>query len=1457
MEKPTTPNPPDPIGGQSGFEQFDLSGGSETSRRAQQTFVPGSSSDTATPAAFAPAPTAFGRYEVRRALGAGSFGAVYLGHDTQLDRPVAIKVLRGGPDVSQVESERLLQEARRLGRLRHAGIVTVHDVGTQNGQVFIVSSYLDGRDLAEWLKQNSLTWQEAVVIVAAVADALAHAHAHLTIHRDVKPANIILTSNREPVLVDFGLALDESSAGGRELGLVSGTPAYMAPEQIAGTAHRIDGRTDIYSLGVVLYEMLSGRVPFRSTEGRELLRQVRDDEPQPLRQLARDVPPELERICQKALAKKMQDRYATASDFAEELRQVIRGGSESLRSSSGPQPTVAQPGSSQSNLWQPGSLQSGLQSDSLPPSLSSFGSSPAASNLSSSRRRLRQAERRQVTVLICGSDLFESEAYLEGLDAEDQAKVLSAFQQTCAQAVRLLEGTVVQCNEQGLLACFGYPVAHEDSARRAARAGLKLQAELEELGKQLHREYKLELNPWVGIHTGPALVEEKEDALSLVGEARNVAVRLADCATAGQVICTEATHRLIWVRFQCASLGRRKIKGVAEPVELFEVQGLSLNRSLFDAAGPTGLTPLTGRDHEISLLKDRWEQAREGMGQVVLLPGEAGVGKSRLVYTMEQYVASQASESEANSVAVPSSAQTRATRELSVIKWRCSPHFQNTGLYPAIDFFKSFLGFAGAEASSPAAAPDSQFDRLVRYLDELDLARPEIVPLFASLLSIPTTDRFPALGLSPVREREEVFQALQEWLCASAGQRPILFVVEDLHWADASTKEFLGKFLAEGLHERILALLTFRPEFQLPWSSVGAQHTTLTLNRLTRRQVAEFMQKKLDASPSEAVVDQIYDRTGGVPLFVEEFTKMVQESGLLNDRPDGSSQAAMLPAHEIPTTLQDLIMARLDRLDGDREMAQLAATLGREFSYELLAAVATLDSPTLQTELSKLVQAEILFQKGRPPRCSYAFKHALLEDALYNALVKTKRQQFHRRVADVLETQFPQIVQTQPELLAHHFTEAGAAAKAIGYWLAAGLRSRERSAEIEAIGHLTQGLALLETLEVSTERDIGELDLLSPLGVAYVAVRGYAAPDVGPVFQRARELCERVGKPLQLFAIMLGTWEWHTVRGDLRLCGDLAAEGIEFARSLNDPGIMMEALFMTGETMLHRGDFAGARDAFALAVSQYDDRERTKFWAVHTSHDAGVTHRSNLAVSLWHLGYPDQALSANREMCQLAREIGHPYSLAYALHHTAWLCQLCRMANEVRIAAEEGTAIATEQGFALWDATGTFFKGSGMLLEGAAADALPLMLQGLDAFQASGAELTLSFQFSSLGEAYLQAGRFDDAHQALDKGLAIVEKNDERCHEAELHRLRGELLLAQSREPNLAEDCFHRAIEIARQQRSKAWELRATMSLARLWQRQERRVEAHGALAAVYGAYTEGLTTPDLLDARSLLEALA
>ena len=1367
----------------------------------------------------APAPpAAFGRYQVRNTLGAGGFGAVYLGHDTQLDRPVAIKVLRGGPGVPQAEAERFLQEARRLAQLSHPGIVAVHDVGLDGGQVYLVSDFLDGPDLGRWLRDHHPTWPEAARMVAAVADALAHAHARLIVHRDVKPANIILTPDRGPVLVDFGLGLDDARAGGAEIGVISGTPAYMAPEQVAGTAHRIDGRTDIYSLGVVLYGMLCGHLPFRASNIGELLRQVRDDEPQPLRQLRREIPPELERVCLKALAKRIQDRYTTAADFAEDLRracQTATGLDTSL--SLGALSEVIPTG----ETLAPGTVSPPLQSSSIS---------------TSSRRRAREAEHRQVTVLVCGCGLFESEAYLADLDAEDQARMLRAFQQLCEQAVLRFDGTIVQCNEEGMLALFGYPVAYEDAARRAALTGLGLLEELKTLGERLDRSQRVEQDSWVGIHTGPAVVEAREESVSLAGEARIVAVRLKDVGEAGQVVCTGATRQLLQAQFDCANLGSRKLKGVAQPAELFRIQAVAPVQNPIETAAPAGLTTLTGRDHEVSLLKDRWEQAQEGMGQVVLLVGEPGLGKSRLVYTLKEHVLGQMVEGEVDS---------------PVIEWRCSPHYQNSGLYPAIDFYERALAFGREEP------PPARFDRLLHRLEQYDLARPETVPLWASLLSLPVPDRFPSLSLPPARQREETFRVMLEWLHTRAARKPILLVVEDLHWIDASTLEFLGQVFAEGLNDSILILLTFRPEFQTPWPAIARQ-TSLSLNRLTRRQAGDLMRQKARAAVPEAVIEQIYNRTGGVPLFVEEFTKMVQESGALSGAAEGGARTEGLAAREIPTTLQDLVTTRLDRMEGEREVAQLGAVLGREFSHELLAAVAGLDEATLQVELAKLARAEILYPKGRPPQCTYIFKHALLEDALYNALVKGRRQQFHRQIAETLEARFPQTVETHPELVAHHYTEAALPEKAVGYWFKAGLRSRERAADREAISHLTRGLALLETLEETSEHDELKLRVLTALGPAYIAARGYAAPEVGPILHRAGELCRRIGNEPQLFGIMLGRWEWQLVRGDLRPCVGLAAEGMALAERLNDPGMLMEALFMPAATMFYRAQFAEARGWHEKALAAYDDRERTRVWATHTGHNASVTHRCYLALDLWHLGYPDQALKLDRETRELARTIGHAFTLGHAVDFAAFLLHYCRLGAEVQALAEEEFTIGTEQGFPLWHALGILHKGAGMLLQEGREEGLSLLLKGYAAFRATGAEVRVPSYLGMLGEAYMQSARFEDAHKALDEGLAVAEKNDDRCHEAELHRLKGELLLAESLKPlAAAEDCFRRAIETARRQQSRGWELRATMSLARLWQRQGRRGEARGALAAVYGTYTEGFTTPDLVDAAALLEALA
>ena len=714
------------------------------------------------------------------------------------------------------------------------------------------------------------------------------------------------------------------------------------------------------------------------------------------------------------------------------------------------------------------------------------------------------------------------------------------------------------------------------------------------LAVAIRQSHNLELSPWIGLHTGPAIVEMKEDKVTMVGDVRNVGLRLKKVIEPAQVCCSEATFRLIQSRFRFTELGDRTIAGVARPVLLFRVEHLASPGSGFEPPTSTGLSPLTGRDLEINLLKDRWDQAREGTGQVVMLVGEPGLGKSRLIHTLKEHVLGEKVEGEVDA---------------PVIEWRCSPHFQNSALYPAIDFYERALGVR------PEEPAQDRFDRLLRRLEQYGLARPEVVPLWATLLSLPIPDRFP-LSLPPARQREETFRLLLEWLQVRTARGPVLFVVEDLHWVDASTLEFLGQVLAEVLHNRILILLTFRPEFKPPWATADRQ-TTLALTRLTRRQVGDWMRKKVTGTLSDVVIEEMYDRTGGVPLFVEEFAKMLQESA--EPAGAGGVHGPGTFGHEIPSTLQDLVMARLDRLEGGRELAQLAAVLGREFSHEVLAAVAAVDEPTLHADLAELARAEILYAKGRPPRCTYVFKHALLEDALYNALVKGKRQQFHQRIGEVLEQQFPQTAEIQPEVLGYHFTEANLVEKAVGYWLNAGRRSRERSAVFES------DRPPIERLSRTGRRSLRGVADPRRLGIA---VPHHVGPHLhcGPRLCRARSRsgtgsCRRLmpndrRDRQQQFGIMLGMWEWRLVRGDLRACVDLAAEGIAFAESRQDPGMLMEALFMPGATMFYRGQFAGARNSVTRTHWRTTTTASVRnSWSAYSGHDAGV--KRTVAISHW------------------------------------------------------------------------------------------------------------------------------------------------------------------------------------------------------------------------------------------------
>ena len=853
----------------------------------------------------------------------------------------------------------------------------------------------------------------------------------------------------------------------------------------------------------------------------------------------------------------------------------------------------------------------------------------------------------------------------------------------------------------------------------------------------------------------------------------------------------------------------------------------------FDEPAAVAISPLIGRDAELKLLEDRWEQALEGQSQTVLVLGEAGLGKSRLVRTIARLIREGSGEGTG----------TADKPQIQVVEWRCAEHFQNSELHPVSDFMNRFLGF-GTDDS-----PSLRFERLARHLEDYGLNSPETVGLFAKLLFLPEDERYLAPGLTPAREREETFRLLHRWLDGGSAKRPTLFILEDLHWSDASTLEFLGQLIGERQSEKILTVLTFRPEFKVPWPA-AAHQTILALNRLNRRQLAEWMRIASNRPLPDSLISQIYQRTGGVPLLVEEFARMVRESAVA----EPTTNAA--PTREVPATLQDLVIARLDRMACDREVVLLTTTLGHQFDYELLASAASIDEARLRTELAKLVSAGILYSKGEWPHCSYRFKHALLEEALYTSIDEPKRREFHQRVAETMEARFPKVAETQPELLAEHFTKAGQLLKAVGYSLKAGLRSRDRFANVEAVSHLRKGARLLEKLEPSAARDALELELLGPLSTAYIAWRGYADPEVGPILSRAHALCERVGETPQVFAVMWGNFAYHIVRGDFRMCAALAEEAIAFAERLNHPGILMESLFLRGITHFYRGDFSSARNTCADALAQFDDRERTASLAKLIGEDPGITCRCYLSLALWHLGFADQALELTRQTVERARSINHIFSLEYALHHAGWLLQHCRLGTQTQVAAEEQVQIASEQGFLFWQATGTLYTAGGLLLQGRIERGLPLLERGLQAYRATGAQLGLPYYFSMLADACMRVRRFADAGNALGEALDLANKNDERFQEAELYRLKGELLLAESNDQAGAEEWFNRAIETAERQGSRAWKLRATTSLVRLWQKQGHREKAFTSLSAVYGWFTEGRSTPDLADAAALYESL-
>ena len=939
----------------------------------------------------------------------------------------------------------------------------------------------------------------------------------------------------------------------------------------------------------------------------------------------------------------------------------------------------------------------------------------------------------------------------------------------------------------------------------------------------------------LGIHTGLVVVGEmggqgRQEQLAL-GDVPNIASRIEGLATPNTVAISDATYRLVQGYFDCEALGAQALRGVAAPVHVYRVLQDSGARGRLDVAVTKGLTPLVGREAEVTLLLERWEQVKAGHGHVVLLSGDAGIGKSRLVQTLKDHVANEPH-----------------------VRWECRsvPYYQNTALYPLTELFQRTLQWQHDET------PEEKLGKLEQMLRQYRLPVEESAPLLASLLSLALPEkRYPLLHLSPQRQRQKALEAIVSLLLELAEHHPVLFIVEDLHWTDPSTLELLGLLLDQTPTASLLVLLTCRPHFQPAWYH-RSYITEITLNHLSHAHVEQIVIRMTDGKtfPQE-VLAQIVERTDGVPLFVEELTKAILESGHLTEADGHYALTGSLSTFAIPAALQDSLMARLDRLISAKGIAQLGAAIGRQFAYDLLHTVSQLDEATLQRELQRLVDAELVYQRGLPPQSSYMFKHALIQDAAYESLLKSTRQQYHQRIAQVLEEQFPETAEAQPELLAHHCTEAGLTAQAVVYWQRAGQQASDRSAYLEAISHLTTGIELLQTLPETSARTQHAVTLHIALGAALQITKGLAAPEVEHAYTQAYALCQQVGETPELVPVLLGLYRFYLGRSQFHMTRELGETLLRLAQRTHDPALTVIAHNTLGDTWFNLGMFPAARMHLEEAIASYTHDQRRAL-VFRMGPDPGVACRIYAFATLWMLGYPAQALARIHEALALAHELSHPYSLAFVRYWAAMVSQWRRDGSTVHAQAEAAVTLSTEQGFPHWVALGTSLCGWALAMQGQGEAGMAQVRQGIAAYRATGAALNVPYLCTVLAEVCDQLGHTADGLQALAEAHTLVEQQDERWWEAEVCRLRGVVLLRQPGTPQAeAEACFQQALTVARRQQAKSLELRAAMSLSRLWQQQGKRQAAHALLAPVYGWFTEGFDTADLQDAKVLLEALA
>lgn len=1036
-------------------------------------------------------------------------------------------------------------------------------------------------------------------------------------------------------------------------------------------------------------------------------------------------------------------------------------------------------------------------------------------------------ERRQLTVMFC--DLVGSTELAQRLDPEELDGVIRAYRQACTKVVAHYDGYVAQYLGDGLMVYFGWPGAHEDDAERSVRSAL----EIVQAVKGVSVVEPLSVR--IGVATGPVVVGEASsesaagDGLA-VGETPNLAARLQGLAGPDEVVIAPATRRLVGNTFELVDLGVHPLKGIVAPVRAWRVQAVLKTAGRFDAAhGGVALTALVGRDEEVALLLRHWQLACSGQGQVVLLSGEPGIGKSRLTQVLRKRIESQPH---------------------ITLRYQCSPFRLNSALYPIIEQSEFAAGFAREDI------PEQKLDKLEAMLVGSQSQRAESAPLFAALLSLPT-ERYPPLGLSAQRRKEKILDVLVGQVEALSRLQPALIVFEDAHWIDPTSQELLDVLVPRLQALPVLLVLTYRPQYTPRWSEY-AHVATMGLTGLPQYLGIELVGKVTQgkALPPE-VLEHIVAHADGVPLFIEELTKSVLESRLLHEEDDRYTLLEPLPALAIPTTLSASLIERLGRRAGVRELAQIGSCIGREFSYELLAAVSPHKGGEFEEELDQLTGTGLVFRRGTPPDAAYTFKHALVQDAAYDSLLKSKRQQLHAQIAQALEKEFPERVANEPELLAHHHTQAGHLSAAIPLWRSAGESALARVALQEAVAYLQKGLAIVDRLGPSADHDSLELSLREPLHSARLRWRGWAAPEVGANAEAILQLAKSQGTPQSLLIGLWGKWINAITQGRVAEAPDWAQRLLAEGSKSGDIDLQILGHRASLSSHFYLGELQEAQEQGDQVLALYDP-SRAGRWMELTGNDVRTAVGVFSSQWLWMLGYPDRAVEVSDQKDADARRLGHPFDIGWALTWGAYVfdyrCEPDRLLERVG----EADRLGREQSIpVLYKVLVPVGEGLARLRMGQLPESISWLRRGIGGWNASGGHLNVPYLKSALAEALARQGALDTGLRLIDECLDQIERPGwhERVWLAETLRLKGWMLMRQGRLAE-AEAELRASIDWARRQQARSWELRSSTTLAELLVNRGRRDAARDLLAPIYGWFTEGFDTHDLKAARTALESL-